>query len=54
MADFNKIRFTEKRNIDILIHILNSNWVSDGYNSPYEEKEFKNRAYNMLRNYFYN
>jgi len=55
LSDFNESFISNKitSSISDLYQLLEKNWVSEGYESLSEEKEFKYRAYRILTSYYY-
>lgn len=54
LADFNSIKDSKYRNLDILQNLLRRNWIREGYESIAEEKEFGLRGLDMLSSYYSN
>lgn len=54
LADFNLITNESYKTIDVLHDLLRKNWISKGYDSIDEEKDFGLRGLKMLSRYFEN
>ncbi len=54
MADYNLLPVSRKLSTNIILDILNKNWISKGYESYAEETKFKARACNVVLTYFTN
>ncbi|MBM7615738.1 PD-(D/E)XK nuclease family protein [Alkaliphilus hydrothermalis] len=54
LADYNQVTNKGFKRLDLLHTLLHKNWISDGYGSPIEEKEFWNRGLGLLNTYHHN
>jgi len=54
LSEFNQLALSDRSSLNVLLGILQDNWISFGYTSTSEEDIFKNRALISLINYYRN